>query len=61
MELRYINILGRTPEIPFSLFSMILHTDQFVIGCFQMHKMSCSGLCAGRETQLSGARGSLLI
>lgn len=52
MELGYRKMLGRTPEIPFSLFSMILHTDQFLLGCFQMPKMSCSGLCVGKETQL---------
>jgi len=50
-------MLGETPEIPFSLFSMLLNTDQFLLGCFQKHKVSCSGLRAGRETQLSGARG----
>lgn len=52
---------GRTPEIPFSLFSMILQTDQFLLGYFRTHKLSCSGLSVGRETQLSGARGCLLI
>lgn len=54
-------MLGRTPEILFSLFSMSLRTDQFLLGSFQTHKMSCSGLCVGREPQLSGARGCLLI
>lgn len=61
MELGCSNMLGRTPEIPFNLFSVILHTDHFLLGYFQRYKVSCSGLCEGKETQLSETRGCLLI